>query len=291
MARNALVLGGGGALGISWEIGLLAGLTDEGIDVAGADLVVGTSAGSVVGTQIALGKTLSELIAQQMEPDDGRIGTLMAGIDPSSVLQLFMRWAGVQEMTQETRAEIGAAALAAQTVSEDEWVAYFEEHLDGAAWPERPLLVTTVECATGAFQTWDRDSGVGLGRAVASSCAVPGLFPAVTINGRKYTDGGVRSGTSADLARGYDSVLIVAPIGARSDGIDPLLGRQARTEAEVLNATGTSAELVLPDAATLEAIGINRMDASRRGVTTHAGIAQGRALASRLAGSWAKAAA
>jgi len=291
MARNALVLGGGGALGISWEIGLLAGLTDEGIDVAGADLVVGTSAGSVVGTQIALGKTLSELIAQQMEPDDGRIGTLMAGIDPSSVLQLFMRWAGVQEMTQETRAEIGAAALAAQTVAEDEWVAYFEEHLDGAAWPERPLLVTTVECATGAFQTWDRDSGVGLGRAVASSCAVPGLFPAVTITGRKYTDGGVRSGTSADLARGYDSVLIVAPIGARSDGIDPLLGRQARTEAEALNATGTSAELVFPDAATLEAIGINRMDASRRGVTTHAGIAQGRALASRLAGSWAKAAA
>src|SRR5438093_9423129 len=291
MARNALVLGGGGALGISWEIGLLAGLIDEGIDVVGADLIIGTSAGSIVGTQIALGKTLSELIAEQMEPDDGRIGTLMAGIEPSSVLQLFMRWAGVQEMTQETRAEIGAAALAAQTVAEDEWVAYFEEHLDGAAWPERPLLVTTVECATGAFQTWDRDSGVGLGRAVASSCAVPGLFPAVTINGRWYTDGGVRSGTSADLARGYDSVLIVAPIGARSDGIDPLLGRQARGEADALRASGSNVELVFTDAATLEAMGINRMDTSRRGVTTHAGIAQGRALASRLAGSWAKAAA
>ena len=291
MTRNALVLGGGGALGISWEIGLLAGLTDEGIDVAGADLIVGTSAGSVVGTQIALGKTLSELIAQQMEPDDGRIGTLMAGIDPSSVLQLFMRWAGVKEMTQETCAEIGAAALAAQTVAEDEWVAYFEDHLEGANWPERPLLLTAVDCETGAFQTWDRDSSVGLGRAVASSCAVPGLFPAVTINGRRYTDGGVRSGTNADLARGYDSVLIVAPIGARPDGIDPLLGRQARAETEALNTAGTSAELVFPDASTLEAMGINRMDASRRGVTTHAGIAQGRALASRLAGSWAKAAA
>jgi len=291
MTRNALVLGGGGALGISWEIGLLAGLTDEGIDVAGADLSVGTSAGSVVGTQIARGMTLSELIAEQMEPDDGRIGTLMAGIDPSSVLQLFMRWAGVQEMTQETRAEIGAAALAAQTVSEDEWVSYFEEHLDGAAWPDRALVLTAVECETGAFETWDRDSGVSLGRAVASSCAVPGLFPAVTINGRKYTDGGVRSGTSADLAKGYDSVLIVAPIGARSDGIDPLLGRQARFEAEALNAAATNAELVFPDAGTLEAMGINRMDVARRGVTTHAGIAQGRALASRLASSWAKAAA
>jgi NTE family protein len=291
MTRNALVLGGGGALGISWEIGLLAGLTDEGIDIAGADLIVGTSAGSAVGTQLALGKSLSELIAEQMEPDDGRIGTLMAGIDPSSVLQLFMRWAGVKEMTQETRAEIGAAALAAQTVSEDEWVSYFEDHLDGPAWPDRALVLTAVECETGAFETWDRDSGVSLGRAVASSCAVPGLFPAVTINGRKYTDGGVRSGTSADLAKGYDSVLIVAPIGARSDGIDPLLGRQARAEAEALNAAGTNAELVFPDSGTLEAMGINRMDVARRGVTTHAGIAQGRALASRLASTWAKAAA
>jgi NTE family protein len=291
MTRNALVLGGGGALGISWEIGLLAGLHEEGIDVGNADLIVGTSAGSVVGAQMALGETLSELMAEQMEPDDGRIGTLMAGIDPASVLQLFMRWAGLKEMTQETCAEIGAAALAAQTVPEEEWVSYFEDHLEGATWPERPLLLTAVDCETGAFQTWDRDSGVGLGRAVASSCAVPGLFPAVSINGRRYTDGGVRSGTSADLASGYDAVLIVAPIGARSDGIDPLLGRQALAEAKALNAAGTSAELVFPDAATLEAMGINRMDTTKRGATSKAGVLQGRALAPRLAASWAKAAA
>jgi len=291
MTRNALVLGGGGALGISWEVGLLAGLREEGVDVGNADLIVGTSAGSVVGTQIALGKTWSELMTEQLEPDDGRIGVLMAGIDPASVLQLFMRWSGIKEMTQETCAEIGAAALAAQTVSEDEWVAYFEEHLEGADWPERPLLLTAVDCETGAFQTWDRDSGVGLGQAVASSCAVPGLFPAVTINGRRYTDGGVRSGTSADLASGYDSVLIVAPIGARSDGIDPLLGRQARTEAEALSAAGTSVELVFPDSAALEAMGINRMDVSRRDKAVHGGIVQGKALASRLAATWARVAA
>jgi len=96
MTRNALVLGGGGALGVSWEIGLLAGLLEEGIDVAGADLIVGTSAGSIVGTQVALGKTTAELIDEQNEPDDGKIGALMAGIDPASVLQLFMRWAGIK---------------------------------------------------------------------------------------------------------------------------------------------------------------------------------------------------
>jgi NTE family protein len=291
VTRNALVLGGGGALGISWEIGLLAGLFDEGIDVGAADLIVGTSAGSVVGTQVALGKTLAELMAEQTQPDDGSLATLMAGIDPASVLQLFMRWAGVQEVTQAICAEIGAAALAAKTVSEEKWLGWFEERLDHETWPDRPLLLTAVDCASGELQTWRRESGVPLARAIASSCAVPGLFPAVTINGRRYTDGGVRSGTSADLAGGCDSVLIVAPIGARSDGIDPLLGRQGRAEAEALRAAGSSVELVFPDAGALEAMGINRMDASRRGVTAEAGVLQGRSLASRMADHWLKAAA
>src|SRR5437870_4274550 len=291
MTRNALVLGGGGALGVSWEIGLLAGLLEEGIDVAGADLIVGTSAGSIVGTQVALGKTTAELIDEQNEPDDGKIGALMAGIDAASVLQLFMRWAGIKEVTQEICAEIGAAALAAKTATEEQWVGYFEDHLEGAAWPERPLLLTAVDCESGAFQTWDRDSGVSLGRAAASSCAVPGLFPPVTINGRRYTDGGVRSGTSADLARGYEAVLIIAPIGARPDGIDPLLGRQARAETEALRAAGSFVELVFPDSASLEAMGLNRMDASRRGVAAEAGAAQGRALAALIDEAWAKVAA
>jgi len=291
MARNALVLGGGGALGISWEVGLLSGLFEEGIDVAGADLIAGTSAGSVVGTQIALGKTLPELLAEQMEPDDGSIGALIAGSEPAATLQLFTRWAGIKEVTQVIRADLGAAALAAKTISEAHWVAYFEEHIGEADWPDRSLLLTAVDCESGEFQTWDRGSGVDLGRAVASSCAVPGLFPAVTIKGRRYTDGGVRSGTSADLASGYDSVLIVAPIGAKSDGIDPLLGRQAKAEAEALRAAGTSVELVFPDAGALEAIGINRMDATRKSVASRAGVTQGKALTSRLAATWAKAAA
>lgn len=113
----------------------------------------------------------------------------------------------------------------------------------------------------------------------------------MTIHGRRYTDGGVRSGTSADLASGFDAVLIVAPIGARPDGIDPLLGSQARAEAEALRTQGASVELVLPDAAALEGIGINRMDASRRDKAAAGGVAQGRSLASHLAEGWAKAAA
>ena len=290
MTRNALVLGGGGALGIAWEIGVLSGLIEEGIDTTEAQLIVGTSAGSVVGTQIALGETLEELLAQELAPDDGAIARLIQ-IDLQGTQQLFMRWAGITEVTQEVRREIGELALGAKTVDEASWVAYFEERLDGKTWPDRDLRVTAVECQSGAFEVWTRDSGVPLARAVASSCAVPGLFPAVKINGRFYTDGGVRSGTSADLAEGFDSVLIVAPIGARSEGIDPLLGSQARQEAEALRAAGSRVELVFPDAGSLEAIGFNRMDATRRGVSAEAGMAQGRALATRLAESWAKAAA
>lgn len=290
MTQNALVLGGGGALGIAWEVGLLAGLLEEGIDTTEAQLIVGTSAGSVVGTQIAIGESLVELLAEQLAPDDGAIARLIQ-IDLQSTQQIFVRWASIEEVTQVVRREIGEMALGAKTVSEPSWVEYFEERLDGKAWPDRDLRLTAVDCDSGDFRIWDRESGVNLARAVASSCAVPGMFPAVTIDGRRYTDGGVRSGTSADLAKGFDSVLIVAPIGARSEGIDPLLGRQAQQEAEALRAAGSRVELVFPDAGSLEAIGFNRMEASRRGLSAEAGMAQGRSLAARLAESWAKAAA
>jgi sigma54-dependent transcription regulator len=88
------------------------------------------------------------------------------------------------------------------------------------------------------------------------------------------------------LASGYDAVLIVAPLGARPDGIDPLLGSQARKEAEALRAQGASVELAFPDAAALEKIGINRMDVSRRDKAAVGGVSQGKTLASRLAGTW-----
>ena len=71
MATRALVLGGGGVAGIAWELGLLSGWAGEGVDVREADLVVGTSAGSVVGAQLRLDGDLQSLFERQLLPPTG----------------------------------------------------------------------------------------------------------------------------------------------------------------------------------------------------------------------------
>jgi NTE family protein len=289
MATNALVLGGGGALGISWETGLLAGLQQEGVDVTGADLITGTSAGSVVASQIAQGHTLDSLVARHKEERPDGIESSME-FDVQNLMTIFQKWAALPEVTEAACAEIGKMALASKTVSEDRWAHSFDDLVD-PDWPDRNLLLTAVDAESGKFRAWSRDDGIDIRRAVSSSCAVPGMFPCVEFQGRRYQDGGVRSGTSADLARGYDAVLIVAPIGARGDSIDPLLGRITKSEADVLRAGGTHTDLVFPDAQSLEAMGFNRMDGTRRAISVDAGIRQGRELARTLEASWAKTAA
>ncbi len=289
MTKTALVLGGGGLLGVSWSTGMVAGLRDAGIDVTGADRIVGTSAGSIVGTQIAQGTPLDEMVEWHHAPRDPDALDLNMEIDLQSTVAIFARWASYTEMTPDNCAEIGAMALAATTVDEDRWVESLGD-LVGSDWSEREVVLTAVDAESGAFQTWTRDSGVGLHRAIASSCSVPGLFPPVSINGRRYQDGGVRSTTNADLAAGFDAVLIIAPIGARPDGIDPLSNRLATAEAEMLRAAGAEVELAFPDEGAQEAMGINRMDSSRRGLCADAGREQGRRLAGRIS-AWAQAAA
>jgi NTE family protein len=202
-------------------------------------------------------------------------------------MAIFTKWSANTEMTPESCAEIGAMALASKTVDEDRWVASFEDQIE-PEWPDRDMILTAVDAESGAFQKWTRDSGASIHRAIASSCSVPGLFPPVTINGRRYLDGGVRSCTNADLAAGFDNILIVAPIGVRPDGIDPLAKGMATAEVEALRAAGASVELAFPDEGSQEAMGANRMDSSRRGLCVDAGREQGRSLAERIA-AWAQA--
>lgn len=294
---RALVLGGGGPVGIAWESGIVAGLAEHGIALAEADLVIGTSAGSVVGSQLALGRSPQSLLAAQLASREAGDAASSPASSPApnaeamlKLMELMEGAASGGQSSQDALAEIGAFALAADTMSEQAWLATFGRvgGLGNDSWPATPFMCTAVDAEDGSFVTWDRDSGVALGRAVASSCTVPGFFPPVTINGRRYIDGGMRSATNADLAKGYDRVLVVAvTVGSRAPGNMAEVSKQ-RLDAELatLRDAGCQVELIVPDEASSEAFGVNLMDPSRRPASAEAGLEQGRREAGRIREGW-----
>jgi NTE family protein len=188
----------------------------------------------------------------------------------------------------EVRAEIGHWALQAQTPSEEQFIASFGRSFAGLAddyWPERSFACTAVDAETGQFQLWNKDAGVGLTRAVASSCSVPGVYPPVTLKGRRYIDGGMRSATNADLATGYGIVVVIALRVAGGAAAGPLAARLDE-ELAVLRDGGAEVALITPDDASLAAFGANLMDFRRRPDAVRAGLAQGADLASQVAERW-----
>jgi NTE family protein len=161
--------------------------------------------------------------------------------------------------------------------------------MDARAWPAR-FACTAVDASDGAFVRWDEHSGVPLDRAVASSCAVPGVYPPVTIRGRRYIDGGVRSATNADLARGYDAVLIVAVTMPGMDAMPAIaeaMRRQLDGEITVLRESGSRVEIIEPDAGSAASFGMNLMDFSRRAAVAAEGMRQGAVAGERLRAFWA----
>ena len=136
MTKTALVLGGGGMLGVSWSTGVIAGLGDAGVDVTDADRIIGTSAGSIVSAQIAQGRPLDEMVEWHHAPRDPDAIELNMEIDVPNLMAIFAKWSAFTEMTPENCAEIGAMALASKTVDEDCWAGSFEAQID-AGGPER----------------------------------------------------------------------------------------------------------------------------------------------------------
>jgi NTE family protein len=286
MTKRALVLGGGGSVGIAWETAVVAGLLDCGVELRTADLIVGTSAGSVVGAHLAQGHDPREQL-EQVTQDRPRAGSAQFTPDPEHAAATFRLWSSFERMTPEACAQVGRMAMEAKTVDEDAWVqAVAESH--PAAWPDKPLIITAVDCESGALAAWEKRHGVPLGRAIASSCSVPALFPPVTINGRRYTDGGVRSGTSADLAQRIepDVVLIIATMGATERGIGRLAAAQIAQEKGELEAAGATVLLVMFDDATKDAAGPSLMDPTKRLDVAETGRAQGRRIADEIGAAW-----
>jgi NTE family protein len=282
MTRRALVLGGGGTIGVAWLTGLAAGLAETGLNLADADLFVGTSAGSVVSTQLAFAMDPQMMLALQLHtegpaPDSSQF-------DAAAGQAVFARWATATEMTPELTRYLCDIALEAKTMPEEAWLSVFAVLPEELGWPAKDLRITAVNAHTGEFQVWTKESGVPLYKAVASSCTVPGLLPPVTLNGSRYVDGGVRSGTNADLAAGYDKVLIVAPLGHEPGSLGAL---NLQREIASLREGGAEVKLYHPDRESLEAFGPDLMSTARRAEAAQAGVRQGKAIAVELAGFWA----
>lgn len=287
MTSRALVLGGGGPVGFGWEIGMLKGLADQGIDLTEADLIVGTSAGAGVGSQIAAGVAPEELYEKQLRDVSSVTPTAKLTPDVEALGQISELWTGGATMTQQVRAEIGALAANAKTGPEEEWTnAFSGDLLESSEWPEQRLIVTAVDVRTGEFASWDKSSGVPLPLAIAASCSLPGIIPAVSINGGRYMDGGLRSVSNADLANGYDRVVVIAPSGAMDTPYDNNTRLQLEEEARALRERGSAVAAILPDDEALAACGPSRMDIAFLQPAAEAGMHQSKRFGDEIRAVW-----
>jgi len=287
---KALVLGGGGPVGIAWESGLIAGLAESGADLSSADFILGTSAGSLVGAQLALGRSPAQIAAPDLAGAVPGPPASAGAPDLTMLLTKMLEAASGKRPAEEVRAEIGDWALSTPSIGEEEFIARFAPslgaELDGP-WPTKSYACTAVDAADGSFRLWNQDAGIGLARAVASSCAVPGIFPPISFRGHRYIDGGMRSPTNADLAAGYEIVVVVAvTLRSMPSFITEVFGRRFEAELQALRNGGGRVEVIVPDEESCAAFGMNLMDASRRQASAQAGLRQGRIEAARVAGIW-----
>ncbi|MFD3506135.1 patatin-like phospholipase family protein [Nocardia sp. NPDC058666] len=249
---TALVLGNGGIAGLGWQIGMIAGLADAGIDLRSADLVIGTSAGAVVGAQIRSKLSTEELYKRQLGP-------LFAEIPNRLSVRQVARWALLARTARSDTSAARRVARASRGTSKIDPVlrlAAVSSRLPERNWPKRPLWITAVDAHTGKLKVFDRDSHVTLAEAVNASCAIPFAWPAASVGGHTYIDGGVRSPMNLDLAKGYDRIVGLASnvlSGRRSGRISNQLEHLGSAKVTVIN----------PDELCRKAIGPNELDPTR----------------------------
>lgn len=286
MTKRALVLGGGGTLGVAWETGLLAGLESTGVGLGGADLYLGTSAGSIVGSAIARGvspQMMAEMQIAAARQQAGNAAPAGPAPDLSKVMAFFMRMPETGEPPIDLRREIGEVSRTSATMTEAQMLAQFAAIGVTGDWP-RNFACTAVDANTGEFKVWRESDRVDFAHAVASSCSVPGIYPAVRIQDRLWMDGGMRSGTNVDVAAGHDKVLVVAVIPAAI--AEPRMLARVNAEGAAVLAAGGKYEVLSPDAEAMEAFGPNLMDGSRRIQMVEQGMRQGKALGDRVKAFW-----
>jgi len=282
MPNRGLVLGAGGNAASAWEIGLIAGMADSGVDVSDADMFVGTSAGARVAVQLASGAPLEDSFARQVDPRSSEIPPDLDWRQWRSDLEKAKKGG---ERPAETLRRVGAFGLKARIEDDSARRNFIASELPLQSWPDQRIFIVSVEAETGERRVFDRTSEIGLTDAVTASGAVAGVWPAVGFRGRRYIDGGFYSAENADLAAGCDRVLILAlRPGARPLSVVPLDAAVAALERE-----GSRVEVVHPDDATqaiFASAGGNVLDPSIRQPTAHAARDQGRRIAEHVASLW-----
>jgi NTE family protein len=293
MTRVGLVLGGGGVVGQAYHAGVLAVLQhDVGYDARSADLIVGTSAGSITGALLRLGVSPEDLAAWTVKAPlsgDGEVLAQLAVTDvpelaPFRPLELLTRparlpgWHMVRRaLTDPLRFRPLAAGLALLAPGRHDIVAQLAalQELENARWPDRGLWICTVRRRDGRRVVFGRPGTAPpapLHLAVAASCAVPGYFAPVEIGGHLYVDGGVHSPTNAALLRGcgLDLAIVVSPMsgppGVRRDLYAASRRHSARLlqrEVRALERAGVRTVVFTPSAAEQEAMGNDMMSRER----------------------------
>ncbi|WP_329183444.1 patatin-like phospholipase family protein [Actinacidiphila glaucinigra] len=277
MLGTALVLGGGGPVGGAWLTGVLAGLTEAGIDLGSADVVIGTSAGAVFGSRLRSGVPAAELYERQLSGADA------VRLPVTARQTARFLWAALGSRDPQRSIErLARTALRARTGPEADVFNTVGALLgEVRGWPERELRIAAVDAQSGQTQVFDSHSRVTLLEAVAASCAVPVVWPPVTVAGRRWMDGGSRSTANLQLARGFRRVLALAPV-PRAVGPHPSASQQAAE----LSDDGARVILLSPDRAARRVMGRNMADDTRRSAAARTGHAQARALASSVADVW-----
>ncbi|GAA4006840.1 patatin-like phospholipase family protein [Deinococcus rubellus] len=292
MSKRALVLGGGGATGNAWEIGVIAGLWDAGLDLTQTDLIIGTSAGATVAAQITNAtptRLFADIMSAAPQPRTGSVSADRGRVPMKPVIDNMERTSRIiaaAEDAPDMRRRMGAGALELNAASDGSWQprwrATVAARLPSQKWPEQTMLITAVDALSGEPVMFDRYSGVELVDAVAASMS--SSFP-YSIGGNKYIDGGYRRNENADLAAGYARVLVLSPFGGRSRHPHDW-GMQLATQVDELRAGGSSVETMFPGSNAEHMFGANAMDLSLRPLAAQEGYNHARALAEQLTEGW-----
>jgi NTE family protein len=215
--RVGLVLGAGGVTGDAFHRGVLRALGEKGYDARSADVVVGTSAGSMVGAFLRRPDRKLERVLREETVHGRKLGRAP---DLSPYLAALRRpW-------QARPGVLMASLLPTGRRSTDFLVSGLRSH-HGTSWPEQPLYIVAVRRHDGARVVFGRDDAprTDVAHAVAASCAIPGFFHPVEISGEAYVDGGVHSPTNADVLNGWqlDLLLVSSPMSVDPRGLRPTL--------------------------------------------------------------------